>query len=139
MNDHSELNGRQLVHWSGRDPILDLHNLANAIAKSDAGLCNNHGQLAQPDPSTGALNNVKFDAFRAIVGKHICGARIINRGTREKPHWGPEYFTFAFDHLPHPGPPRQGVPPPAAPLEPDAKVLEEIYRHELLWRLPRVV
>ena len=45
-----------------------------------------------------------------------------------------------FDTLPHAGPPRweTGLQRAARTTEPDAKVLEEIYTHELLWRLPRV-
>ena len=51
-----------------------------------------------------------------------------------------EYFSYKFDALPHPGPPRweTGLQREARSTEPDAKVLEEIYTHELLWRIPRV-
>jgi len=28
--------------------------------------------------------------------------------------------------------------PPRAACEPDAAVLDELYRHELLWRIPKV-
>ena len=51
-----------------------------------------------------------------------------------------EYFSYKFDTLPHPGPPRweTGLQREARSTEPDAKVLEEIYTHEQAWPLPRV-
>jgi hypothetical protein len=51
-----------------------------------------------------------------------------------------EYFSYKFGTLLHPGPPRweTGLQRAGRSTEPDAKVLEEIYTHELLWRISRV-
>jgi hypothetical protein len=53
--------------------------------------------------------------------------------------WEHEYFSYRFDTLPHAGLPRaEDHGKPAESREPDAAVLDELYRVELLWRIPKV-
>jgi hypothetical protein len=54
--------------------------------------------------------------------------------------WRKEYFSYRFD-TPLPRRPRRAEDGlqrgEIRTTEPDAKVLEEIYLHELVWRIPR--
>jgi hypothetical protein len=130
MNDQNELNGRQPHHWSGRDRDKDTAALADKIAavlplfQRDGGLFRLEG---------GKLVGVALAEFRGLVEKAICTERAVNRDGV----WQREFVSFGFPPKPRFNPTMANPTAPAA-LEPDDKVLDLIYRHELAWRLPRV-
>ena len=118
---------------SGRDRKADTDRLAEAIARSGAGLCNRGGRLARLD-GNGELVDINFDGFRDLVDHTICAEHIVKHGDR----WEREYYPYRFPPAARFNPLLSGPQPAPDTSEPDDKVLDEIYRTELLWRLPRV-
>ena len=98
-------------------------------------MCNDDGSIARLD-GNGGLGPVSLAALHALIDKHICGVRVVKRGTG----WERKYYSYAFAPRPNRGPPTMANPHPdvGSEREPDDKVLEEIYRHALAWRLPKV-
>ena len=132
MNDQNELNGRQPHHWSGRDRETDTAALADKLA-AVLPLFQHDGSLFRLEG--GKLVGVSLAEFRGLLDKHICGERAVNGGGV----WRVEYFTYGFPAKPKFIPTMQNPhPDPKLEFEPDDKVLDLIYRHELAWRLPRV-
>ena len=129
----NEIGNRKQFHWSGQDRGEDMARLAVTIAGSGAGLCRQGDRIMQLD-SKGQLNPVNMAAFREIIDKHICAVRIVNRGQG----WQREFYSYRFAPARGHDPSLSGPQPPPDTSEPDDKVLEEIYRTELLLRLPRV-
>ena len=60
---------------------------------------------------------------------------VVRRGETRQP----EFYPYEFATKPNFAPPTMANPHPdaGAPREPDARVFDQIYRHELLWRLPK--
>jgi hypothetical protein len=130
MND--KLDGRRIHHWRGRDRTTDVARLADAIATAIE-LYNHDGALVRLGDD-GQLINVNRADLHELISRHICGIKITSHnGILKK-----EYFTYEF------APPRRhdatlsGPRPPPDNSLPDANVLDELYRHELVWRLPKV-
>jgi hypothetical protein len=71
-----------------------------------------------------------------LHSKHetICGVRVVRNGNG----WKREYFSYQFNPQQRPDMRHGGRRPPNG-AEPDANVLDQIYREELAWRLPKVV
>jgi hypothetical protein len=132
MND--KLGTRRLHHWRGKDRQADINELADAIAATGE-LFNHDGSLVQLDVK-GALVPIGRDALHRLIDQHIAAVRVVKNGTG----WRKEYFTYSFAPRPRSGPPTMANPNPdaGAGREPDDKALDEIYRRELPWRLPRV-
>jgi hypothetical protein len=82
----------------------------------------------------GELVPVNLADMRALIDKHICGVRLVRNGTG----WQREYFTYRFDTPRRPDPRTGGPRPPPDDSAPDANVLDQIYRFELAWRVPKV-
>jgi hypothetical protein len=98
-------------------------------------LYNRDGELVVIDPA-GRLTPVNLAGLRELIARSICGVRVVKDSTG----WRREYFEYPFATRPHPGAPRaeDHGKPPAVSREPDATVLDALYRHESLWRIPRV-
>src|SRR5262245_13645807 len=124
--------GRKIFRWSGKDRKQDLAALADAIAEVVDGLCNYNDGIARLGED-GKLSPISFDRFRLLVEQHICTARVVQSGSE----WEWEYRPFAFSSPPGPDFTRGGVRPEGN-QEPDSTVLDEIYRIELVKRLPPV-
>jgi hypothetical protein len=130
MNDQNERDERHVFHWSGRDRDKDTAALADTLAtvlplyQADGGLFQLEG---------GKLVGVSFAEFCGLVDKAICGVRAVNGSGV----WKQERFTYGFPARPRFNP-TYANPSPPPELEPDDKVIEEIFRRELGWRLPRV-
>lgn len=131
MNARNELGSRRLHHWRGgerqRNPVFgdplkeNIDELADAIAATIE-LYNHGGRLTQLG-AAGELVPVNMDRFRALLDKHLCSVRVVNGNGI----WQRVYAPFGFAH---------GAD---TSREPDAKVLDAIYRSELLWRIPKVM
>ena len=67
---------------------------------------------------------------------HLCGVRLVPNGTESG--WQREYFTYRFGPPPAPNMRLGGQRPNPNQSEPDNAVLMQIYRDELLWRIPKV-
>jgi hypothetical protein len=125
-------NGRRIHHWSGQDRDKDINELTRAIAAAVSGLGNDKGRIVQLD--RGDLRPINQAAFRGLVDRHICRRRIVNRGAG----YEEEFFTYQFpptrrfDHS------ISGPQPAPDESTPDDKVFDQIFRTELLKRLPRV-
>jgi hypothetical protein len=120
--------------WRGRDRKEDTNELADAIAAA-VELFNRDGALVRLN-GDGELINVNLAGLRELIDESICGVRAVNRGTR----WQREYFSYRFDPLQHPGPrcAEDGLQASEnRSTGPDSKVLEQIYRVELLWPIPK--
>jgi hypothetical protein len=129
MNDAP--NGRRVHHWRGTDREEDADALADTIAVA-LPLFNRDGSLVRLD-SAGQLVPINFAAFRKLVDKHVCGERLVQRGSG----WQREYFTYQFNTPWRPDPAAAGPRLPPDEREPDETVLDRIYRSELAMRLPR--
>jgi hypothetical protein len=126
-----ELRGRIVFTWPGRNRRADTDELARAIASTgelyqgDGWFCRIHG---------GQKLQVNFAQFRAFLDERIAGVRAVYRDGS----WQREYFSYRFDP-----PPRrdQTKPAPDDDLypEPDANVLDDLYRRSLAPLLPKVV
>jgi hypothetical protein len=133
-NSPDDRNGRTIFHWHGQDRKAAIAALADTIVAAVDGLCNHDGSIARLD-GKGGLSPVNFATFRQLIDKNVAAVRVVNcEGV-----WRKEYYAFAFD--PPPGPDMQfgGRRPPPNPNEPDLPVLDALYRHEVVARLPRVV
>ena len=80
-------------------------------------------------------------ALRGRITAAFCRAwpdalGVVRRGET----WQREFYPYEFAQKRNFGPPTMANPHPdaGAACEPGAKVLDQIYRHELLWRIPRV-
>ena len=130
-----ELGTQRLHHWRGKDRQADINELANAVAATGQ-LFDNGGAIVRLG-GDGQLVNVNRDGLREFIGQHIAAVRVVKNGSG----WRKEYYTYGFAPRPRPASPTMANPNPGAGTvlhEPDDKALDEIYRHELLWRLPRV-
>jgi hypothetical protein len=125
---------RSDVRWVTRRPIF-FRQCGAELAVAVDGLCNQDGGIARLDEN-GGLSPVAFADYCDLVDKHIAGVRVVNRDGV----WQREYYSYAFAPKPRFGPPTMANPNPGAGAgrEPDATVLDEIYRHELVLRLPKV-
>jgi hypothetical protein len=146
MNDHTDPgkrrlrdalgldpDGRRIHHWRGKDRQTDIAALADAIAAA-VEIYNQNEQLVQLGP-TGQLIPVNLASLRELIGKHICGMRVVmSNGVGRK-----EYFSYEFSPAARQGPPRwEDRREAVLATEPDDKALRAIYTEELLWRIPRV-
>ena len=132
----NKIDGRMIFVWRGKDQLTstDTTSLADAIAATGE-FFNHNDRIVRLD-GDGRLVPVLMADLPELIGRHICGVRVVmNNGAARK-----EYFAYEFPARQRPEPPRQEDwgKPPKLEREPDAKVLEQIYRHELLWRLPKV-
>lgn len=130
----NEPNGRRLHHWIGKDRTADIAELADTIAAVGK-LFNHDGVIVQLDPK-GKLIQLNLAGLRAFIDQHICGVRLVALDNGWQ--WQRQYFTYQFEPRQRPNP-MHWPPPQSIPdeTEPDATVLDEIYRHELAPRLPR--
>ena len=135
MNDaHQHApDGRTVHHWKGMDRQRDTAELADAIVAAVPGLYD-YGQIVQLD-SAGGLNPVNFQMFRDLLAKHLAGIRCVRNGAG----WGRQLFTYPFDPAIRYDPLKGGPMPKPDNSKPDHKVLEALYHHEVLSRLPKVV
>jgi hypothetical protein len=124
--------GRHVFFWHGRDRAQDQQRLAEAIADSIE-LFNQDGSLVGLS-SKGELVPIGFENFRKLVATNICGLRLKQNGANK---WEREYFTYEFNAPPGPDM-REGGRRPIDNSTPDSIVLNEIYLHELKWRIPKV-
>jgi hypothetical protein len=132
MNDQNELGGRHLHHWTGLDRAKDVEDLITKIA-AVVELYNDGGRLVQLGPA-GELVPVNFAAFRDLIANSIAGVKVVNGGER----WQRELYAYAFAPRPRFNPTWQNPQPPTdSAHEPDASVLDELFR-EMPARLPRV-
>jgi hypothetical protein len=125
--------GRRLHHWRGKDRQVDIATLADAIAATGE-LFNHNETLVQLD-GNGKLINVNLAALRELVCKRICGVRVVvSNGVGRK-----EFYSYEFAPTVRPGPPRweDRRQQPGPTTGPDDKALMQIYKDELLWRIPR--
>jgi hypothetical protein len=97
-------------------------------------LYNRDGELVVIDPA-GQLTPINLAGLRELIARTICGVRVVKDSTG-----GGASIEYPFATRPHPGAPRaeDHGKPPAGSREPDATVLDALYRHESLWRIPRV-
>jgi hypothetical protein len=123
--------GRFIFIWRGPG---DTSRLCDAIAEAIPRLCDNGG-IAQLD-GKGGLEPVNRAALQALISQHLAGARVVKNGAG----WQYELYSYDFAPRRHPGAPTLLNPNPGADAarEPDAGVLDEIYRTELVLRLPKV-
>jgi len=126
-----ELNGRRVHHWRGQDRQADIAALADAIAAAANNLFNRDGALVQLEE--GELNQVNFAEFCSLIDRRICGVRAVHRDGA----WWKEYFSYRFPPAARPDPRLSGPQPAPDRSEPDAKVLDQLYRVELLPRVPK--
>jgi hypothetical protein len=130
----NELGSRRLHFWRGKDRTADIAALADAVAATGE-LFDHGGAIVRLDDN-GQLVNINRNDLHELITRHICGVRVVKNGSG----WEREYYSYRFAQLPHPGPPRaeDHDKPEAVTHEPDSTVLDDIYRHELLERLPKV-
>ena len=154
-----DLAGRTLHKWEGKDLAADTAALAQAIIGSNPKLYRIDQTLvriSQPmsDPATAARLRKIFgyrgapgepdpalhagerpvpilpgdaEALRELIAKHIATARLVNDGTKKNPVWRKEITSFAFK-------------PSAKPHEePDAAVLKDLLKRELLHYVPEIL
>jgi hypothetical protein len=131
MVDENELQGNMTLRGQNRKE--DIAALADAIAGAVDGLCNYNESIARLN-GKGDLDAISLDIFRDLIERNICGLRVVHNGTG----WQREYFTYGFEPQSRPDPRVSGPRPPLDNSKPDSNVLDEIYRVELLWRVPRV-
>lgn len=127
-----ELNGRRLHHWRGEDRQAAIAALADAIAASANNLFNHNGTLVQVDE--GELTQVNFADFCNIIDQRLCGVRAVRR----EGGWWKEYFSYRFPPAAGPDHTRGGLRPEPDKSQPDAAALDQLYRVEVLSRVPRV-
>ena len=125
------LNGRIVFTWPGRNRRADTDELARAIAAVGELYSGDGGFRRIQD---GKLAQVNFAAFRAFLDERIAGCRAVCRDGV----WRREYFSYRFDPAPRRD---QTKPAPDDDLyaEPDANVLDDLYRRSLAPLLPKVV
>ena len=126
--------GRRIHHWVGREREEDIAALTATIAEAVEGLANFDGSPALLDKA-GGLKPLGLSAFQELVGKNVCGMRIVNRNGK----WLREFYSFEFAPVPPPPPPtwQSGLPQKARSTGPDDKALPQIFTEELIWWLPR--
>jgi hypothetical protein len=130
-----KLDGRRPHVWSGTDREKDTAALVEAIVVGVPRLCSLDGSIAQLD-GAGGLSAVNLTTFRELIQKYVCGVRIVRNGSG----WAYDYYSYAFLPKPRFNPTNANPTPDAGwSREPDAGVLDAIYRTELVRRLPRVV
>jgi hypothetical protein len=127
-----ELNGRRIHHWRGdQDRQANIAALADVIAAAANNLFNRDGALVELNE--GELNPVNFADFGSIIDQHICGVRAAHRDGA----WWKEFFSYRFPPAARFDPTLGGPQPTPDRSEPDAKVLDQLYRVELLLRVPK--
>ena len=122
MND--KLGNRRLHHWSGTDRQVDIAVLAVAIAATGE-LFNHNGTLVQL--RDGKLIPISRNELQELITRHVAAVRVVKRDGV----WQREFYSYEFAQKPN-------FEPPTSEREPDDKVLDEIFRHELLGRIPQV-
>ena len=125
MND--KLGNRRLHHWSGTDRQADIAVLAVAIAATGE-LFNHNGTLVQL--RDGKLIPISRNELQELITRHVAAVRVVKRDGV----WQREFYSYEFAQKPNFGPPTSA----GSEREPDDKVLDEIFRHELLGRIPQV-
>jgi hypothetical protein len=126
--------GGQRIHlWRGEDRAADTAALADTIAAAVPDLANRHGRIVQL--VEGELHPINLAALHGLIDRHVCTVKFVNRGSG----WAKEYVAYKFLPAARFDPSRAGPPlPQVAATEPDDKVLDEIFRVELIKRLPRI-
>jgi hypothetical protein len=104
--------GRYIHHWVGKDRTADSASLAATIAEAVDGLCNYDGTLAWLDEN-GGLNPVNLAGLQDLIGKKVCGMRIIPNGSG----WQREFYSYAFEPAPRPDPALAGRSLPPQPAK----------------------
>jgi hypothetical protein len=122
--------GRYIHIWRG-----DAAALAETIAEATPGLCTQDGGIFQLNEKK-ELVGIGRNALQGLINQHIAGVRVVKNGAG----WQYELYSYEFAPTPHRGPPTWTNQTPGADAahEPDAAVLDQIYRTELALRLPRV-
>jgi hypothetical protein len=130
---HLSPDGRLIHHWTGLNRRADTDELTRTIAAAIPGLAVHEGAVVRLDES-GELTRPNFASFRTLVGQYLCKASLVNRDGR----WGWVHTPFAFAPARRFDASLSGPQPATDESEPDAAVLEEIFRTELVKWLPRV-
>jgi hypothetical protein len=123
--------GRHIFHWSGQDRKQDIDELTDAIAAAIE-LYNQDGKIVRIENRE--LVPVNLASLRRLIDKSICTVRAVNRGSG----WEREYLTYRFPPARRVDASRSGPQLPLDESEPTEEILNEIFRTELLKRLPRV-
>jgi hypothetical protein len=127
--------GRRVFHWVGMDRNADVAALTAAVAETIPGLCSRDNSIARLTED-GSLEYVTLVGLRELIGKSLCGCRIVPNGSK----FQREFYTFEFAPVPNPGPrtAAMGLQHAVRSDGPDDKVLREIFER-LPMLLPRVV
>jgi hypothetical protein len=128
-----KLNGCKIFHWSGKDREADTAKLADAIAAIGE-LFNDDGKIVRLN-GAGEKVGVNLADFRDYLTERIAYVKLVARADGK---WQREYAPYWFAPQPRIDTSKPGPWPEPDETTPDDKVLDEIYRRELLWRLPRV-
>jgi hypothetical protein len=153
------LAGRTLHIWEGKNLASDTAALAEAIIAADPKLYRVDQtlvRLSQPASDSATAARVRklygysgkpgeldpalhagerltpilpadAEALRERIAKHIATKRRVNEGTRRKPNWREDIGSFAFK------------PSACVHDEPDAGVLKDLLKRELLQHVPEVL
>jgi hypothetical protein len=126
---------RRVFHWVGVDRNADAAALAAAVAETIPGLADRNGSIARLTED-GSLEYVTLAALRELIGKSLCGCRIVPNGSK----FQREFFTFDFAQTPNPGPrtAAMGLQKATRSNGPDDAVLRQVYE-ALPTMLPRVI
>jgi hypothetical protein len=127
---------RTVFHWIGTDAShqRDIEALADVLAGTGELFCQESGMVQLG--AGGELLQVNFEGFRRFIDEHVCSMRVVKQGDK----WVREFYLLTFpepirfDPL-YRGPPK---PPPPRTYGPSSKDLEELYRHLVRPKLPRV-
>ena len=131
--------GRKIHYWRGRDRGADIAALADAVVAAIPELVNQDNALVRLEGTR--LAYINLAGLGELIGQHICGMRVVNHGSADKPDWQREYFSYRFEASPR----RVSTWETGLPTEadrrttgPDYDVLKDLYLKELVWRVPRV-
>ena len=153
------LTGRALHTWEGKNLAADTAALAEKIIASSPKLYRIDqtivrisqpisdpttaarvrkmygytGKPGEPDPALHAgerpvpILPADAEALRELIAEHVATKRVVNDGTKKRPIWRKQITSFAFK--------------PSAKLheEPDAGVLKDLLKRELLQHVPEVL
>ena len=121
--------------------LLRSNLVASGVKRTQSQSRIRHPLPCRPDYWRRGLHGIGFPTInRLALPGHAAFCRawpdalgVVRRGET----WQREFYP---DEFAQPTPPTMANPHPdaGAAREPDAKVLDQIFRHELLWRLPRV-
>jgi hypothetical protein len=129
----TELGNRRLHIWRGRSRETDIAALCDAIAATGE-IFNHDGSFVRLD-GDGKIVPIHFADMAEAIGRCIVSVRVVVHDEVARK----EFYPFPFDTAPRALPRIEDHGKPLKPTSgPDAAVLEQLYRTELLWRLPRI-